>query len=86
MTRRLRETLAFLGVLSVLAMSSACTSDSPEPEATEATAQAVPLRIMTFNIEYGGDEVDFNSVSKAIEAADGCRFHSRGLWPAVRYC
>ena len=70
MSRQSRKTLAILGVLSVLAMSSACTSDSPEPDATTDTAQSVPLKMMTFNIEYGGDEVDFASVSKAIEAAD----------------
>lgn len=28
------------------------------------------LRVMSFNIEYGGDQVDFDSVAAAIEAAD----------------
>ena len=32
--------------------------------------ETVDLRVMTFNIEYGGEEVDFSSVAKAIEAAE----------------
>ncbi len=43
-----------------------CTSDDPAPDATETS----PLRVMQFNIEYGGTVVDFDSVPAAIEAAD----------------
>lgn len=35
-----------------------------------SSSTAVSLNIMQFNIEYGGDGVDFGSVAKAIEAAD----------------
>ncbi len=44
----------------------ACTSDDPAPDA----AETAPLRVMQFNIEYGGTVVDFDSVPAAIEAAD----------------
>ncbi|MCZ3388645.1 MAG: endonuclease/exonuclease/phosphatase family protein [Actinomycetia bacterium] len=43
-----------------------CTSDGPAPDATETS----PLRVMQFNIEYGGTVVDFDSVPAAIDAAD----------------
>jgi endonuclease/exonuclease/phosphatase family metal-dependent hydrolase len=56
----------------------ACTSDSPtvqvSPSGTASgpatsAGGSVPLHVMTFNIEYGGEGVDFSSVPAAIEAA-----------------
>jgi endonuclease/exonuclease/phosphatase family metal-dependent hydrolase len=41
------------------------SSSAPAP----ARLRSAHLRVMTFNIEYGGTGVDFSSVSKAIEAA-----------------
>jgi hypothetical protein len=59
--------------LALAALSlNACTSDSPTVDtATSASAASADtqLKVMTFNIEYGGEGVDFSSVPKAIEAA-----------------
>jgi len=38
--------------------------------ATPATADPIRLKILTFNIWYGGDQVNFDSVIKAIRLAD----------------
>ena len=62
------------GIFSVVAaLLSACTSTAatgPDGASESAAASTVALKVMQFNIEYGGDRVDFGSVSKAIEAAD----------------
>ena len=73
--RRSRLTIGLLAGAVVLA---ACTSDSSSgsdeapPNASPQASAASPmqLKVMEFNIEYGGDEVDFSSVPAAIEAAD----------------
>jgi hypothetical protein len=46
---------------------AACTSTQ---ESSEREANPVELKVMEFNIEYGGHEVDFDSVIKAIEKSD----------------
>jgi hypothetical protein len=64
-----------LALAVALAGLGACTSDSPTVDATSSGTGAapsggsVPLHVMTFNIEYGGDGVDFSSVPATIEAA-----------------
>lgn len=45
---------------------AACTGDVDEPTAAETSS----LRVMQFNIEYGGTVVDFDGVPAAIEAAE----------------
>lgn len=44
------------------------TDASPTPAATSssATVPATPLKVMTFNVEYGGTVIDFHSVIAAI--------------------
>ena len=60
-----------IGLIAALSLAG-CTS-APEP-ATDRPASPIEapttVRLMQFNIEYGGDRVDFDSVSAAIEAAD----------------
>ena len=59
--------------ISVTLLASACTSagdaDSDQAD-VPAAVQPTVLNVMQFNIEYGGQGVDFSSVAKAIEAAD----------------
>jgi endonuclease/exonuclease/phosphatase family metal-dependent hydrolase len=59
------------GTTSPTVTSSPITSKSTASSAQSppAGSQTIDLRVMTFNIEYGGVEVDFASVSKAIKAA-----------------
>lgn len=59
------RTIAATALLGV-AVLAGCTDDSSE----EAPAATTPVRVMQFNIEYGGTLVDFDSVPAAIEAAD----------------
>ena len=40
------------------------------PLAAQAEPKAVPVKVLTFNIWYGGDQLDFNAVIEAIKAAD----------------
>jgi endonuclease/exonuclease/phosphatase family metal-dependent hydrolase len=49
--------------------AAATPSATPAPTPVPAPAQA-ELRLMDFNIEYGGDEVDFDKVIEAIKLAD----------------
>ncbi len=67
-----------LALLLLAAFAAACTSEpadeSPEPSPSAATAGTGPespivLRVMEFNVEYGGEGVDFAGVPAAIEAA-----------------
>ena len=37
---------------------------------TSAAAEPIQLKILTFNIWYGGDQVSFANVIKAIQLAD----------------
>ena len=69
---------ASLTVVLALVGLGACTSDSPTVDATSSgtsasssttAAGATQLNVMTFNVEYGGEGVDFSSVPAAIEAA-----------------
>lgn len=67
---------ASLAVALGLVGLGACTSDSPTVDATSSgtsasssAAGSMPLHVMTFNVEYGGEGVDFSSVPAAIEAA-----------------
>lgn len=70
MTARILRPLV---VLVLGATVAACTTDAGEdllPEPTGETAQGpLTLRVMEFNVEYGGTEVDFDSVPKVIEAS-----------------
>jgi len=67
-----------LALLLLATLAAACTSQpadgSPEPSPSAATAGTGPgspivLRVMEFNVEYGGEGVDFAGVPAAIEAA-----------------
>jgi hypothetical protein len=63
------------GLLAALLLSACTTQGSPNvpPPAGapggEAPGSSVTLRVMEFNIEYGGPGVDFDSVPKAIQVA-----------------
>ena len=51
--------------------SAAPTTSAPAPTATpQPTAAAATFSLLDFNIEYGGDEVDFAKVIEAIKLAD----------------
>jgi endonuclease/exonuclease/phosphatase family metal-dependent hydrolase len=64
--RRVVRTAALLGTLAVLA--AACTRTDRQVSGPSVGAR-MQLRVMTFNIEYGGEGVDFSSVPKAIAAS-----------------
>ena len=75
---RTAKRAASLTVALALVGLVACTSDSPTVDATSSGtsasssatgAGAAQLHVMTFNVEYGGEGVDFSSVPAAIEAA-----------------
>ena len=60
-----------LAAVTLLASCTTSTEDPTEADAEGAsTTAATSINIMQFNIEYGGEGVDFDSVGKAIEAAD----------------
>jgi endonuclease/exonuclease/phosphatase family metal-dependent hydrolase len=62
-----------LGAVATL-LFAACTSDSnsdtPNPDASGSPAAvgSMQLKVMEFNIEYGGEQVDFQGVINAIKA------------------
>ena len=62
--RRWRSRTGFSWALAVAVLSGCVSGEKVAGEASE-----VDLSIMTFNIEYGGDRVDFGQVVKAIEVA-----------------
>ena len=66
MTRRFAVPFAFLVLAALVA---ACTEDPTGP-APSPSAEMLSLRVMEFNVEYGGEEVDFDSIPKVIEASD----------------
>ena len=53
--------------VALLGSVAACTSADDE---TPSTSNDFDVRVMQFNIEYGGNTVDFDSVPAAITAAD----------------
>ncbi len=60
-----------VAVLAVGMAVAGCTSDdAPEPEPPRPSPEAVTLRLMTFNIEYGGTVVSFDQVVAAVQAAE----------------
>ena len=69
-----RCVLRLVGVLAFGLVTAGCTSGDAIDSSAEGTKAGSPtptrLNVMSFNIEYGGEGVDFGSVSKAIEAAD----------------
>ena len=65
-----------LTLMGCMGTTSSAVKSSPITSKTAASSTLPPpahpkinLRVMTFNIEYGGVGVDFASVSKAIRAA-----------------
>lgn len=54
-----------LVLLALTALFASCTSTS-EQSSPDDDREPLTLRVMEFNIEYGGHEVDFDSVVKAI--------------------
>jgi hypothetical protein len=70
-TGRIAAKSAALSVALALIGLGACTSDSPTVDATSggAASGSMQLHVMTFNIEYGGEGVDFSSVPATIEAS-----------------
>lgn len=65
MKQRLPRVCLLVALAASLGLS-ACTSDDPASDVPETAA----LRVMAFNIEYGGTVVDFAGVPAAIEAAE----------------
>jgi hypothetical protein len=61
-------------VLVALLVGSGCSGSSTAEDAAgtppEGGEPSTTLRVMTFNVEYGGEGVDFDSVPAAIQAAD----------------
>ncbi len=74
-TRRLAARGVALTATLALAGLGACTSDTPTVDATSgapapgSATGSMQLHVMTFNVEYGGEGVDFASVPATIEAA-----------------
>ena len=66
--RRAGRTIAALLVAAALAAAGAgCGGGEP---AAGAAPDSVPLRVMSFNVWYGGVSVDLGQVGGAIRAAD----------------
>jgi len=63
--RRIVRGFVRLTLLPVVAVLAACSATDRGKAATE-----LPLRVMTFNIEWGGTHVDFGQVVAAIRAAN----------------
>lgn len=64
-----RRVLLFVAPILLVA---ACTSGSGRTGSTASTAprvEPITLRVMEFNVEYGGTEVDFDAIPKVIEAS-----------------
>ena len=55
-------------LLFVAMLFAACTSASEENSPKKRVA--LQLKVMEFNIEYGGHEIDFDSVVEAIQKSD----------------
>ena len=62
--------LLALAVLAAAACTSSSSTTDPGTTGSPAPAETMPLRVMTFNVEYGGEGVEFDSVPATIEAAD----------------
>jgi endonuclease/exonuclease/phosphatase family protein len=56
--------------LTVGACTSSSSTTEPEAAGSPSAEATVPLRVMTFNVEYGGEGVDFDSVPAVIEGAE----------------
>lgn len=56
-------------IAACLALGAAGCDDAPDPE-PDAPAGSVELRVMSFNIWYGGVSIDFGQIAAAIRAAD----------------
>ena len=60
-------------VVASVALVGGCTSAGSDPvgpsPSVGASGEPMSLVVMSFNIEYGGERVDFDSVAEAIEAA-----------------
>jgi endonuclease/exonuclease/phosphatase family metal-dependent hydrolase len=69
MNLRNRRSIVSLSAL-VLGASSVLGACTQTTESVEVPPAALGVRVMQFNIEYGGTVVDFSSVPKAIEAAN----------------
>ncbi len=72
--RRARPLHAIIGLAVLLALTSlatACASTSGDSPTATPSPQATPmtLKVMEFNIEYGGTTVDFAKVVEAVKAA-----------------
>ena len=66
MTRRMLPFAA--PILLVAACTSGADPAGPTPSAAPEV-EPLTLRVMEFNVEYGGTEVDFDSIPKVIEAS-----------------
>jgi hypothetical protein len=62
-----RRVAIALSIVTALAACSPGASDEPSP--TERSSR-MQLKVMEFNVEYGGTEVDFDGVIEAIRASD----------------
>jgi hypothetical protein len=61
-----------IALAAILALLAACQSGTgpSSPRPSTGSSGSTELKVMEFNIEYGGEEVDFDGVIKAIEASD----------------
>ena len=62
--------MALTLVLAALIASTAPVARSRPTSAVAGAAPAVSLKVMTFNIEYGGQVIDFDKVVEAVVKAD----------------
>jgi hypothetical protein len=65
-----RLAVALLLVATLLTLASCTSSSSSSSRTSDATAAPMTLKVMEFNIEYGGSVVDFSGVPAAIEKVD----------------
>ena len=56
--------------LAALVASAAPAAQGRPSNADAGSAPAVSLKVMTFNIEYGGQVIDFDKVVEAVVKAD----------------
>jgi len=66
MASRLDRVIRPLTFAAMVALTSIAPSTTPVAVAQDASPGDMSLRVMTFNIEYGGDEVDYESTVRAI--------------------
>jgi endonuclease/exonuclease/phosphatase family metal-dependent hydrolase len=72
MARPLHAIIGLTVLLALASLAAACGGASGDSPTATPSPQATPmtLKVMEFNIEYGGTQVDFAKVVEAVKAAD----------------